>query len=465
MKWTKDQVVALQDLSTWVDKPIVQELDHVFSLFGPAGTGKTTVVKEIIDVLSKKGKSFFVSAPTHKAKEVISAVTGKPGITVHSLLGLRPNLELENFNPNNPQYDSLAEILIGKADITIVDECSMINAHLFKMLVKKAREFGKRLIFIGDEYQLPPVNERKSLCFMVEHKAELKEIVRQKGSNPNHEILSHARNDVAEMSNNLRMFLYNPSNTIIKDEDGFEEGYIVTKDKEEFYNKLIEIYSDSEAKVNLNYIKTLAYTNAAVQTVNKFIKAKINPSDTIVSAGDCLLGYKTVVHPISETLIVQNSADYRVDSVTIQEKRIDYQMYKFLRCHSKQADLGYIDILHPDSYEIFEEAIERIYLNAKTNRRWRPFYAFREQFILIYDVVRTIEEMGYNGLIKSKVTITKKDIDLGYAMTIHKSQGSTYNNVAVFYHNIIKACRDVTEQRKLAYVAVSRCKYLNLIYG
>lgn len=48
---------------------------------------------------------------------------------------------------------------------------------------------------------------------------------------------------------------------------------------------------------------------------------------------------------------------------------------------------------------------------------------------------------------------------------VHIKQGSTYNNVAVMYHNILKACRDYTEQRKLAYVAVSRCKNLNLIYG
>lgn len=420
MDWTRDQLSALDKLEEWLNNSTVQELDHVFNLAGSAGTGKTTVVKEIIDRLSKR-YTFFVSAPTHKAKEVIAAVTGKPGITVHSLLGLRPNLELESFNPNNPQYASLAELLIDKADITIVDECSMINAELFKMLVKKSREYGKRLIFIGDEYQLPPVNEKLSLSFMVPHKAELKEIVRQKGSNPNHIILDKARSDVANNTSNLKNFISLRIGDTIEDEEGVEEGFIITSSNEEFYNKLIEMYSNSEAKVNLNFIKTLAYTNVAVQAINKYIKDKINPSDTIVSAGDCLLGYKTVMHPISESIIVQNSMDYRVDSISIQTKKIDYQMYTFLRVYTQQADSGYIDILHPDSYELFGETIERVYIAAKSSRRWRPFYAFREQFILMTDITREIEEMGYGGMEKKKITITKKDIDLGYAMTIHKS--------------------------------------------
>ena len=60
--------------------------------------------------------------------------------------------------------------------------------------------------------------------------------------------------------------------------------------------------------------------------------------------------------------------------------------------------------------------------------------------------------------------LTTKDIDFGYATTIHKAQGSTYNNVAVIYNNI-KVCRVEKDRKRLAYVALSRCKYLNLIYG
>lgn len=45
-----------------------------------------------------------------------------------------------------------------------------------------------------------------------------------------------------------------------------------------------------------------------------------------------------------------------------------------------------------------------------------------------------------------------------------KPQGSTYNNVAIIYNNI-KVCRNEADRKRLAYVAVSRCKYLNLIYG
>lgn len=71
----------------------------------------------------------------------------------------------------------------------------------------------------------------------------------------------------------------------------------------------------------------------------------------------------------------------------------------------------------------------RLYINAKANRAWRPFYRFREQFIVLENFYNTDNSI-----------LTTKDIDFGYATTIHKAQGSTYNNVAVIYNNI-KVCR------------------------
>ena len=116
---------------------------------GAAGTGKTTVVQEIIRMFKDKYK-IIVSAPTHKAKEVIGEITNLRAETIHSLLGLRPNIDLETFDPNNPTYQQLVEERISSADIHIIDECSMINKELFKMLIKKAILYKKRIIFIGD---------------------------------------------------------------------------------------------------------------------------------------------------------------------------------------------------------------------------------------------------------------------------------------------------------------------------
>ena len=410
MQWTKGQQEALTLLSEWEKLDVYANPDDsIFTLSGAAGTGKTTVVQEIIKMFKTKYR-IIVSAPTHKAKEVIGEITNLRAETIHSLLGLRPNIDLETFDPNNPTYQQLVEERISSADIHIIDECSMINKELFKMLIKKATSYKKRIIFIGDSRQLPPVNEKLSLTFMVKHKYELTEIVRQKNGNPNQLLLIDARSDVENMSNLVEELTKTEQDNTNNDDKGNRQGYVITNSQETFYNRLIELYSDSEAKTNMNFIKTLVYTNIAAKKVNKFIKDKINPSKEILSVGDVLLGYKTVMHPINDKIIVQNSKDYRIYSLEIIEKKVQLKTYKFFRINVDFINKTYIDILHPDSYNEFKDVLSRLFINAKANRAWRPFYRYREQFIIL--------ENFYND---DNTTLTTKDIDFGYAMTIHKS--------------------------------------------
>ena len=410
MQWTNGQQEALTLLSEWEKLDVYANPDDsIFTLSGAAGTGKTTVVQEIINMFKNKYK-IIVSAPTHKAKEVIGEITKLRAETIHSLLGLRPNIDLETFDPNNPTYQQLVEERISSADIHIIDECSMINKELFNMLVKKATLYKKRLILIGDINQLPPVNEKLSLTFMVKHKYELTEIVRQKNGNPNQLLLIDARSDVEKMSNLVEELTKTEQDNTSNDDIGNRQGYIITNSQKNFYNFLIELYSDSEAKTNMNFIKTLVYTNIAARVVNKFIKDKINPSKEVLSVGDILLGYKTVMNPINDKIIVQNSKDYRIYSLEIIEKKVQLKTYKFFRVNVDFINKTYIDILHPESYNAFKDVLLRLYINAKTNRAWRPFYRFREQFIVLENFYNTDNSI-----------LTTKDIDFGYAMTIHKS--------------------------------------------
>ena len=261
-----------------------------------------------------------------------------------------------------------------------------------------------------DIHQLPPVNEKLSLTFMVKHKYELTEIVRQKNGNPNQLLLIDARSDVEKMSNLVEELTKTEQDNTSNDDIGNRQGYIITNSQETFYNFLIELYSDSEAKTNMNFIKTLVYTNIAAKMVNKFIKDKINPSKEVLSVGDILLGYKTVMSPINDKIIVQNSKDYRIYSLEIIEKKVQLKTYKFFRVNVDFINKTYIDILHPDSYNDFQDVLLRLFLNAKANRAWRPFYRYREQFIILENFYNTDNSI-----------LTTKDIDFGYAMTIHKS--------------------------------------------
>ena len=118
-----------------------------FTLAGYAGSGKSTIIKKILDEYQH---NVVVSAPTHKAKKVLMNTTGMNAQTLHSLLGLRPDVDLDSFNPNDPEFGSIAEPKIGDYDFVVIDEASMINQDLYNMIVEKTKETKVKVLFMGN---------------------------------------------------------------------------------------------------------------------------------------------------------------------------------------------------------------------------------------------------------------------------------------------------------------------------
>ena len=105
---------------------------------GSAGSGKTTVSQEIL----KGFNNVVVTAPTHKAKTVIAKSTGYPAQTIHKIVGLKPNVELEGFEQNNVLFDLLGKNMLEEYEIVLLDEASMLNSALVNLLKEKAIEHG-----------------------------------------------------------------------------------------------------------------------------------------------------------------------------------------------------------------------------------------------------------------------------------------------------------------------------------
>ena len=119
-----DKFETVGKYPSWFNKDQEQALDKMidfsfsdkrtkFVLEGAAGTGKTTIIKEF-KKHCKARSGFCVAAPTHKAVRVVSKATGIEGFTIQKLLGLRPNFNLDNFDPRNIQFD-----LFGKKNIEL----------------------------------------------------------------------------------------------------------------------------------------------------------------------------------------------------------------------------------------------------------------------------------------------------------------------------------------------------------
>ncbi|MBR2280531.1 MAG: ATP-dependent RecD-like DNA helicase [Ruminococcus sp.] len=144
-------------------------------LTGGPGTGKTTTLNAIIKILKDKGQKVLLCAPTGRAAQRMSKVTGEEAKTIHRLLEVA-------WNKNDiPEFKRNEKNML-KCDALVIDEVSMVDAKLFES-VMKALPLGCRLILVGDSHQLPSVGAGNVLDDLISSEmipiVQLTEIFRQ----------------------------------------------------------------------------------------------------------------------------------------------------------------------------------------------------------------------------------------------------------------------------------------------
>lgn len=128
----------------------------VMVLTGGPGTGKTTVLKGIIETLEKQGKKVILAAPTGRAAKRMTMLTGRHAMTIHRLLGY-----IQGHGYSNRKID---------ADALIIDEGSMMEQVLFNHLLQALKP-GTRVLLVGDVDQLPAIGAGDVLRDMIDSKA------------------------------------------------------------------------------------------------------------------------------------------------------------------------------------------------------------------------------------------------------------------------------------------------------
>lgn len=171
MSWSPQQDAALVAVSRWFDQPGAPQ---VFRLFGFAGTGKSTLAKEI--AANVDGDVAF-AAFTGKAALVMRRKGCHGASTIH---GLIYSLDDEGgTGASEPKFVLNHDSELKSASLCIIDECSMVGAELAKDLLS----FGVKVLVLGDPAQLPPVRDAG---FFTDHKPDvmLTEVHRQARDNP-----------------------------------------------------------------------------------------------------------------------------------------------------------------------------------------------------------------------------------------------------------------------------------------
>lgn len=460
--FTDDQRAAYDDLIRFINN-LYNESDCKRALTGPAGTGKTYLVKALIKNCNLSYSQIGLAAPTHKACRVLQEAVRIPNVKINTLqsdLGLRLNFDVEKFDINNPPFDPKGRIKIGEYKLYIVDEASMINRGLCLFLEKTCKSNKCRLLLIGDSSQLAPVGEKYSPAFKAIKAHNLTQIVRQEDDNPIRELLELLRFDIQH-----RTFTF--LNHIARNKEQFDEfrtkGYRVCTEQE-FSDIVFTNFNDEAITKDVDFVKVIGYTNMCVSSWNKFIRnSTILDSDkSVITKNDLIISYTTIVNQFND-IVIANSEEYILQDV-VNYVHPTYELkgflVRFIAIHGGKVTTPLFVLDHSDNFTIakYVKISNDLVQAAKTSsiklraQKWRDYYTFKESCLLLTNIANNQGKIIYG-----------RDLDYGFALTSHKSQGSTFDTTLVDVNDIVydkygNPYTDAEEINRRLYVACSRCK-------
>lgn len=469
INFTNDQRIAVEGLTEFINNDF-NDSKFIYGLVGPGGVGKTFVIKYIIRNCKYATSVIRFTAPTHKACRVFSqALDGIETFTIQSTFGFRINMNLADFDYKNPQFDPMASPKLDNIELLVIDESSMLPAGLVQYINDVCRKRHIKLIYIGDASQLPPVGEKKSTAFTTCVKLfYLNEIVRQGANNPILTILDMLRYDIDHKSTKTISYFAKHVGEMNYNEYG--EGYSIIG-KTDFIRNIATKFQDEEYTTNIDKYKIIAYTNLAVTQWNNFIRQLIiDQADRgIITKNDLVMSYKTIVDEFN-AVIINNSEEYIInDIVNYTDAKYNLKGYliKFQLVNGGQITKPLFVIDHTDKFTILKyvQTLDELVKEAKMatgavrSKRWKEYFDFKDKYLIANNITR-------NGQI-----IYQRDLDYGFSITSHKSQGSTYENVFVDVNDIVfdrnwQVYPNIDDMLRRLYVACSRTKTdLIICYG
>lgn len=419
---TAEQMVALDALDAFV-----QGNEKLYLLTGYAGTGKTTLLQVFINGLRQQGdqRPIVLTAFSNKATKVLAAMAHQwrleiDAMTCCKLLGLRPVINEED-GKQVFQLDRKQISQIDRYSLVIVDECSMVNEELWELLVNAVSNLyrGTQILFVGDSAQLPPVNEQESACFrQVYQKSELTEVVRYGG----------AIGVIAEdIRRNLERDRF-PQFCTDTNADKTEGCFVLPRPTWE--TLLIRAFTSKAYQANPDQVRALAYTNRRVSELNRIIRRAIyGPTALRFVPGERLIAVSPCLE--DESIVLPTSAECEVVRA-VRGREGEWPIW-VLEVETEEAEYKTLRVLHESGQGEFKQRLDFL---AK-EKRWMEFWDMQQRF---------------------------HQVDYAYSLTIHKSQGSTFQDVFVDIPSML-ANRNVVERNQLCYVAFTRAAKRLFLYG
>lgn len=424
---------------------------------GKAGTGKTTIAKEILKEF--EDEQIYVAAVSHKAKGVIKNsfgedTRGKKFFSIASLLGMK------GINDNDTQTTKFkvglkVPLLDNPPALLVIDEASMITEDVLKKIIDINSSLSRpfQMLFLGDIGQIQPIRDeqsefyrthkdllnKKSDIFNSKHKSKLITRVRQGEANP---ILPYA--DYFWENSQKENPELNPTQHIVRNNQITDKGSLLFSNSEsEVLNSVIKAVKNAVEKGLTNHVKIVTYHVNEKTELNQKIHEALFGNDSDYSKGDMLILNSPYDLPdVNATM--ENSSEIQIKS--IQDTDVDefgvHTLYletngtAYTRTGNEQKDCV-IQVVSRNDIGLYNQKLQELASRAKrqTNRAlkkqaWGDFWEYKGRYA---------------------------DVDFGYAITAHKSQGSTYDIVVVDEKDIMGTTATSNQEKsELIYTALTR---------
>jgi exodeoxyribonuclease V alpha subunit len=388
------------------EEAVRQAATHgLFILTGGPGTGKTTTIRALISFFEQQGMDIFLAAPTGRAAKRMSETTGYEARTIHRMLEVNGAMSEEGGGSGGMFERNEQNPL--EADVIIIDEMSMVDIGLLYALLKAVPP-GCRLILVGDVNQLPSVGPGNVLRDLIESECfstvTLHKIFRQA-----------AQSDIITNAHKI-----NRGEHVAADNKSRDFFFLRRDDADVIINVMLQLVGQKLPKyvgATRYDIQVLTPTRKGllgVERLNAILQKYLNPPDP---------GKKE--HTVGDRIFREGDK--------VMQIRNNYQLAWEIRSnYGLTVDQG-LGVFNGDVGVIRE-------INDYTN-----------SLTVVYDEGRSVEYPFKNT----------DELELAYAITIHKSQGSEYPAAVI---PLLPGPR-MLMNRNLLYTAVTRARKCITIVG